>query len=103
MLGTLNRHKEKNIDSVIQYIYSLRGTVQAIVPESKGPELVTPQITQSHDKKRDGGLATNPSEASSRRCRLVLWLRTDRSRLVGQEHLECDRQWCCFLNSTVLE
>ena len=38
VLGTLNRHKEKNIDSVLQYICTLRGTVQAIVPESKGPQ-----------------------------------------------------------------
>ena len=34
VLGTTDRHEEKSIDSVIQYICMLEGTVQVNVPES---------------------------------------------------------------------
>ena len=50
VLGTSDRHEEKTIDSVIQYIYMLRRTVQVNVPR----------------------LITNQSEAFSGRCKLVL-------------------------------
>ena len=73
MLGTPDRHEEKNVDSVIHCIYLLGGTVQVIVPEFPRPQMVTPPTTQSTDKMRNDRLVTNQSEAFSGRCKLVLW------------------------------
>ena len=67
VLGTTDRHEEKSIDSVIQYICMLEGTVQVNVPEFPRPEMITPPTTQSADR-----LVMNHSEAFSRRCNLVL-------------------------------
>ena len=55
VLGTTDRHEEKTIDSLIQYICVLEGTT-----------------TQSADKKLDDRLVMNHSEAISGRCKLVL-------------------------------
>ena len=52
VLETTDRHEEKSIDSVIQYICMLEGTVQVNVPEFPRPEMTTPPTTQSADKKR---------------------------------------------------
>ena len=73
--------------------------MQVIVPVLPEPELSTPPTTQSTNRKRNDGLVAYQSEALSGRCRLVLWW-TERSRPVGQEHLECDRQQCCVHNRT---
>ena len=83
-----------------QFIYTLGGTVQVIVPVLPKPELSTPPTTQSNDQKRNDGMPTNKSEAISRRCRVVLWRWTEHCRPVSQEHLGCDRQRCCFHNGT---
>ena len=72
VLGMPDRHEEKSIDSMIQYICTLEETVQANVPEFPRPEMITPSTTQSTDKKRNDRLVTNQSEAFSGRCKLVL-------------------------------
>ena len=72
VLGTTDGHEEKSIDSVIQYIYMLEGTVQVIVPYFPSPEMISPPTTQSANKKRNDRLVTNQSEAFSARCKLVL-------------------------------
>ena len=72
VLGTTDRHKEQSIDSVIQCIFMLRGTLQVNVPEFPRPEMTTPPTTQSTDKTRDDRLVVNQSEATSGRCKLVL-------------------------------
>ena len=66
---TPDGYEEKNTDSVIQHIYKLGGTVQAIVPVLPEPELSTPSTKQSADQKRNDGLSTNQSEAIRGRCR----------------------------------
>ena len=55
VLGTTDRHEEKSIDSLIQYICTLEGTT-----------------TQSADKKLDDTLVVTHSEAIRGRCKLVL-------------------------------
>ena len=56
VLGTTDMHEEKSVDSVIQYIRMLEGTVQAIVPEFPRPEMITPPPTKSTVKKRSDRL-----------------------------------------------
>ena len=62
VLGTPDRHEEKSIDSVIQHICMLEGTVRVIVPEFPKPEMVSPPTTQSVDEKCNDRLVTNQSE-----------------------------------------
>ena len=69
---TTDRHEEKSIDSVIQYICMLERTVQVTVLEFPRPEMTTPPTTQSADKKLDDTLVMNHGEAISGRCKLVL-------------------------------
>ena len=72
VLGMTDRHEEKSIDSVIQYICMLEEAVQANVPEFLRPQMTYAPTTQSTDKKRNDRLVTNQSEAFSGRCKLVL-------------------------------
>ena len=53
-------YEEKNIDSVIQYIYTLGGTAQMIVPVLPEPELSTPPTTQTADQKRKRWIVHEP-------------------------------------------
>ena len=72
MFGTPDRYEEKNIGFVMRYVCTLEGMVKVNVPESPEPELNAPSTSQSTDKKLNGGLVTNQSEAFSGRCRLVV-------------------------------
>ena len=65
VLGTTDRHEEKGIDSEIQCIRMLGGTVQAIVPEFLSPEMISPPTARSTDKKRNDRLVTHRCEAFS--------------------------------------
>ena len=59
VLGTPDRHEEKDIDFAIPFMCKLRGTVQVTDPELLELELDTPQTTQttqSSDRKTSDGL-----------------------------------------------
>ena len=86
---TPDRREKKNIDSVIQYIYTLEGTAQVIVPECPRLETSTPPTRSLLTKSAMMGCSRTRVKPSAMQARVVA-----AKRPTGQEHLGCDREPC---------